>query len=171
MILKVYTLFRSGFLANMSTRIDCKCKWKRFRLKASLEAITSIKIHGIDTSINKRLKRHATVRLMQSWLCTYEGSGQVRSDGRLSESFKIERGVKQELILSPVLFLLIMDPLLRQLQASGVGLSVNNFYAGGFLHVDDITTLATSEESLKQQVELVSDFAVQNLLKLNVFEM
>ena len=61
-----------------------------------------------------------------------------------------ERGVKQGSVLSPALFLLVMDPLLRQLQESGVGLSVNNFYAGGFLHADDIRTLATSEASLNR---------------------
>ena len=51
------------------------------------------------------------------------------------------------------LFLLVMDPLLRQLWASGMVLSMNNFYAGGFLHVDDIRTLVSSEASLHLQVE------------------
>ena len=37
-----------------------------------------------------------------------------------------------------------------------------------FLHADDIRTLATSETSLKCQVEMVKEFADQNLLKLNV---
>ena len=61
-----------------------------------------------------------------------------------------------------------MDPLLRQLEASGVGLTVKKFYAGSFLHADDVRTLATSEESLQCQVALVKAFAEQNLLKLNV---
>ena len=58
-------------------------------------------------------------------------------------------------MLSPALFLLVMDPLLRQLQASRMGVSVNGFYAGGFLHADDIRTLATSEASLEAQVAQV----------------
>ena len=105
-------------------------------------------------------------RLLKSW---YEGgSCQVKLDGRLSVSYPVERGVKQGSVLSPALFLLVMDPLLRQLQASSVGLSVNNFYTGGFLHADDIRTLATSEASMKRQIDLVKMFADQNLLKLNV---
>ena len=105
-------------------------------------------------------------RLLKSW---YDGgSCRVKMDGMLPENFMVKRGVKQGLVLSPALFLLVMDPLLRQLQASGVGLTVNNFYAGGFLHADDVRTLATSEESLQCQVALVKAFAEENLLKLNV---
>ena len=70
-------------------------------------------------------------RLSKNW---YEScSCQVKLDGRLSDSFSVERGVKQGSVLSPALFFLVMDPLLRQLQVSGVGLSINNFYAGSFL--------------------------------------
>ena len=61
-----------------------------------------------------------------------------------------------------------MDLLLRNLEASGVGLSLKEYYAWGFLHADDIRTLATSEESLMKQVQLVKQFADRNLLKLNV---
>jgi len=76
--------------------------------------------------------------------------------------------VKQGIVLSPALFLLVMDPLLKQLLASRMGLTVNNLYAGGFLHADDIKTLATCEASLHQQVELVKEFASMNLLKFSV---
>ena len=76
-------------------------------------------------------------RLMKSWhggaIC------QVKvDDGMLSEPYSIQRGVKQGSVLSPALFLLVMDPLLRLLEQSGLGLSANNFYARGFLHGDDI---------------------------------
>ena len=54
----------------------------------------------------------------------------------------MERGVWQRSMLSPVLFLVVMDPLSHQLEESGIGLSVNSFYAGGFLHADDIRTFA-----------------------------
>ena len=71
-------------------------------------------------------------------------------------------------MLSPALFHLLIAPLLWQLQASGLGLTVNIFFAGGFLHADDIRTLATSEESLERQVSLVKVFADENMLRLNV---
>ena len=51
-------------------------------------------------------------RLLKNW---YEGvSGYVMVDGESSEKFGVERGVRQGSVLSPSLFLLVMDPLLRQ---------------------------------------------------------
>ena len=61
-----------------------------------------------------------------------------------------------------------MDPLLSKLQSSGLGLSINNFYAGGFLHADDIRTIATSAESIENQVVIVNTFARENFLQLNI---
>ena len=105
-------------------------------------------------------------RLLRNW---YEGgSCCVKIDGRLSATYSVGRGVKQGSVLSPALFLLVMDLLLRELQASGLGLSINNFYAGGFLHVDDVRTLASSKESLEAQVAMVKEFTERNFLKLNV---
>ena len=104
-------------------------------------------------------------RLLKNW---YEGgSCQARLDGKLSQSFPVGRGVKQGSVLSPALFLLMMDRLLRQLQASGLGLTINTYYAGGYMHADDIRTLATSEETLTRQIALVKKNAEENLLKLN----
>ena len=105
-------------------------------------------------------------RLLRNW---YEGgSCCVKIDGRLSATYSVGRGVKQGSVLSPALFLLVMDLLLRELQASGLGLSINNFYAGGFLHADDVRTLASSKESLEAQVAMVKEFTERNFLKLNV---
>ncbi len=89
-------------------------------------------------------------------------------NGSLSGSFGIRRGVKQGSVLSPTLFLPIMNPLLQQLEAAGLGLTINNFYSGGFAHADDIRTLSTSEETLEAQVNVVKHFCEENHLRLNV---
>ena len=86
----------------------------------------------------------------------------------LSEQYPLQRGVKQGSVLSPALFLLVMDLLLKMLEQSRIGLSVNNFYTGGSVHADDIRTLTTSTDSAEAQVNMVKDFAAQNFLKLNV---
>ena len=61
-----------------------------------------------------------TWRVLKSW---YEGGvGQMRLDGALSGEFEIKRGVKQDSVLPPTLFLLIMNLSSQQLEASGLGL-------------------------------------------------
>ena len=85
----------------------------------------------------------------------------------VSPSFALGRGVRQGSILSPALFLLVMDPLLRQLQSLSLGATVNNMFAGGFMHVDDIRTLAASASTLKTQMSTVTKFTEENFLKLN----
>ena len=69
---------------------------------------------------------------------------------------------------APALFLLMIDPLLRELEASGVGLSLKGYYAVGFLYANDVRSQATSEDSLKKLIDMVKSFADRNLLKLNV---
>ena len=60
-----------------------------------------------------------------------------------------------------------MDPLLRILESSGLGLSVNNLYSGAYLHADDIRTLASSVSSLQAQISEVLNFTSNNFLQLN----
>ena len=97
----------------------------------------------------------------QGWACS------VKLDDSYSDTFPILRGVRQGSILSPALFLLVMDPLLKQLEASGVGLCVSSYYVGCFLHVDDIRTIATSVQSLEFRTQEVSKFTTENFLQLN----
>ena len=107
-----------------------------------------------------------TWRLLRSW---YDGAEcQVKYGGSLSESFVVGRGVKQGSILSPTLFLMVMDPLLKALESSRLGLSVNNHFAGAFIHADDFRTLCTSMDTLNQQMSFVKQFTESNFLKLNV---
>ena len=91
----------------------------------------------------------------------------IHIDGVSSASFPIERGVRQGSILSPTLFNIIMDPLLKTLEASGLGLSVNNLFCGAYLHADDIRTLTTSVSSLQAQISEVVNFTSDNFMQLN----
>ena len=104
-------------------------------------------------------------RIIRSWYTS--PNSMVRVNGVLSSSFTLERGVLQGSVLSPVLFLLIMDPLLKSLQSNGLGLSVGDTYAGGFIHADDIRTISSSWTTLQEQINTVCTFAENNGLTLN----
>ena len=104
-------------------------------------------------------------RLLRSWYTSPKSM--VRVNGLLSSPFTLERGVLQGSVLSPALFLLIMDPLLKSLQNKGLGPSVGRTYAGSFIHADDIHTISSSGATLQEQINTVCIFAANNGLTLN----
>ena len=75
-----------------------------------------------DVGINGKLWR-----LLKKWYTV--GHCQVRVDGNCSKRLSVVRAAKQGSVWSLVLFLIVMNPLLKQLQESSLGLSINNFYA------------------------------------------
>ena len=76
-------------------------------------------------------------------------------EGVKQSLFAIHRGVRQGSVLSPVLFLLVMDPILLELQSKSCGLSINGLCLGALSHADYIRTLSTNLADCKQQITAV----------------
>ena len=91
----------------------------------------------------------------------------VKVNGRLSQTICLERGVLQGSILSPTLFLMVMDPLLRKLEQCSLGPCLGDLYCGAYAHADDIRTIATSRDTLDKQISVVEYFTELNALVLN----
>ena len=105
-------------------------------------------------------------RIIKDWykdLLTY-----VRIGSQLSKPFPIERGIRQGSVLSPVLFNLVMDPLLKEIKSRKLGLSANWLYLGAFAHADDIRTASTNATDATDQVKTVDRFAEKNGLQLSL---
>ena len=104
-------------------------------------------------------------RLLKHWYST--SSARVKVNGCVSSCFNISRGVKQGSVLSPTLFLIVMDFLLRRMRESQYGLYVRGTYMGGAIHADDLRTTAASSDSVSRQDEVINSFASDSCLKLN----
>jgi hypothetical protein len=79
--------------------------------------------------------------------------GVVRLNGKLSNAFLMERGVKQGDSLSPLLFIAFMDEVLkmckRRTERMRVGYwKMRPVYFQALLYADDIVLIADSEEKL-----------------------
>ena len=72
----------------------------------------------------------------------------VRVNGKLSEQFVLQREVRQGSVLSPILFLILMDSLLAQ---ANRGISIKGVYTGSFGHADDVRSVAADLMSIKKQ--------------------
>ena len=57
----------------------------------------------------------------------------------MRRTLTVQRGVRQGSVLSPMLFLMVMDSLLKDLANEMAGISIEGIYAGSLCHVDDLT--------------------------------
>lgn len=69
-------------------------------------------------------------------------TGSTTTLGQLGEEIGIRRGVKQGDPLSPLLFNLVLDPLLNSLEASGRGFHVGDQQLAAMAYADDVTLFA-----------------------------
>ena len=100
-------------------------------------------------------------RLLNSWYTKPKCKIQVNK--KLSSSITLERGVLQGSVLSPTLFLMIMDPLLKEFERRSVDPCIGGLYGGAFAHADDIQTISTSRDTLHEQISIVESFTVTNV--------
>ena len=66
------------------------------------------------------------------------------SGRQVSPSFSASRGVREGSVLSPTLFLVVMNPILLELSKRSCGPSVCGLYLGASSHADGIRILSTN---------------------------
>ena len=103
-------------------------------------------------------------RLLRNWYSNL--TSQVRLGSHISKPFSICRGIRQGSVLSPVLFNLIMDPLLSTLSSRSLGISINGLFLGAFAHADDLRTIASNIEDTTDQAMFVNNFVKSRGLQL-----
>ena len=91
----------------------------------------------------------------------------VKVNGSLSQEYVIKRGVRQGSVLSPSLFLLLIDSLLQTLKEANAGVNLEGIYMGSLAHADDIRSLTCDPQSCKQQAQIIIEFLGENFLQLN----
>ena len=78
-----------------------------------------------------------------------------------SDTFTTMNGVRQGGVLSPILFAVYIDELLKRLETSGIGCYVGDEYLGVLGSADDLTLLAPTLYSLKCMLSICEEFAVE----------
>ena len=92
----------------------------------------------------------------------------VKVGGLTSEEFKVRRGVRQGCTLSPWLFNLFMDNVMREARGSFVGeVQLSTGEVGVLLFADDMVVMADSKEGLQHNLKTVSDMLNKWELKIN----
>ena len=91
----------------------------------------------------------------------------MKVNGCLSPGFVIERGVRQGSVLSPALFLVVIDSLLEKLEGANAGIALDGVYLGSLGHADDIRSLTCEPQSSSTQATIIDEFLAENFLQIN----
>ena len=94
----------------------------------------------------------------------------VRTGHETTDWFQIGKGVRQSCILSPCLFYLYAEYIMRNagLEETQAGIKIAGRNINNFRYADDITLMAESEEELKSLLIKVKEESEKAGLKLNI---
>ena len=82
----------------------------------------------------------------------------VRWNHTLSSAYKVNCGVRQGGILSPVLFNVYVDDLFTKLSTCGSGCHINNMFFGCIMYADDIVIMSPSLVGLQHMLDKCTEY-------------
>ena len=100
----------------------------------------------------------------------YEASrSAILLEGEKSAAFSVEQGVAQGCSLSPILFSVFINDLLKDVEEAGLGIEISNGKRmGGMLFADDFVGVSESRESLQKLIDVVYRYCNRWRLRANV---
>ena len=83
----------------------------------------------------------------------------VEWNGVCSNYFSVRNGVKQRVMISPVLFYVYVDGLLKLLSDAKVGCYIGHVFVGALAYADDIVLLAPTSRAIRKLLSLCDELA------------
>ena len=91
----------------------------------------------------------------------------VKWNGIYSDSFKIRNGVKQGGVMSPLLFTLYVDILIKRLLSINVGCYIGSVCSAVFVYADDIILLSPTRKAMQILLDSCESFGTEYDLLFN----
>ena len=118
------------------------------------KVLDSVEYHTLLSHIFKLGVNGKCWRIIREWYTdTYSV---VKVNNKCSHPFQVNRGVRQGSVLSPTLFIAVMDSLLSYLESSGQGLTLRGMNVGCSAHADDVRAASLSLISAQTQGDKVT---------------
>ena len=94
-------------------------------------------------------------------------TAQIRGKSEDSRSFKIEQGVRQGCVLSPVFFNMYSEELINEALQDESGLEVNGMTINNIRFADDTVLLASTEGELQRLLDKINESCKAYGMELN----
>ena len=91
----------------------------------------------------------------------------LKMDGKITEAFTINQGVRQGCVLSPLLFNIFMAGLAKSLTSLDEGLIMGNSKINCIFWADDIVLLCENGSQLDKMIKIISKYCEENKLTIN----
>ncbi len=92
---------------------------------------------------------------------------QIRWGSKMSNQFNVMNGVKQGGVLSPILFAIYMDGMLKRVEDAGIGCFMNNNFVGSLAFADDVKLLCPTMSGLQVMANICEKYASEFNIKFN----
>ena len=129
------------------------------------KAFDKVRHEGLFQKLQTANTETAYLRLLMDFYT--DANSKVMWDGTLSNSIQLSQGVRQGSVLSPMLYNVYIDGLIKRLKAQGLGCNFNGRYAGVLALADDIALLSNSSEELQQMLDTTHQYTQEWKYKIN----
>lgn len=103
----------------------------------------------------KLMNKNVPINFIKILLFWYSSSSIViKWQSVLSYSVKLQAGVRQGGVLSPILFACYVDDVLRKMNSSGFGCHINHLCYNAIMYADDILLMSVSVRDLQEMVNI-----------------
>ncbi len=86
---------------------------------------------------------------------------------KFSSQFSTSNGIRQGGVISPVLFWVCVDTLLKRLEAEGFGRWICNHYFDLVRYADDLKLLSPSTHGLRRMTKISEEFGIEYEVQYN----
>lgn len=86
---------------------------------------------------------------------------------KISDWFPVNQAVRQGGVLSPLLYLVFLDDLIKALRRSGAGCEQLGRYVGTLVFADDVVLLADTPQDLNSMLQIVQSYTTQCHYSIN----
>ena len=91
----------------------------------------------------------------------------VKINGESTRSFEVKRGVRQGCVLSPILYNIYSEIMMRDVLNSDIGIKVNGEIISSCRYADDTALLAESEVGLQRVIDKLDRVGINYGLRIN----